>query len=175
MYERKTGGYTQSIGGSPVTRRPTVARPTPTPAPATRAAAAPAPSAVRRPRPFNPERLRPGYRELRTLDVPRMTRKAAEAALALAAADLGLGRPVIGWYTADDGLDAGYTHYPAEPNRIFLRAGLEPYQAARTALHEARHLWQGRRDWPGYSAEQQRRAEEDAQAYVEEAAAAWLD
>ena len=92
----------------------------------------------------------------------------------MAAADLGLGRPAIGWYAADDGLDAGYTHYLAEPNRIFIRGGLEPHQAARTALHEARHLWQGRRDWPGYSAEQQRRAEEDANDYTERVVA-WFE
>jgi hypothetical protein len=90
--------------------------------------------------------MRPGsgYRKVSPFAVDRETRRAAEAALAEAAEDLGLHkRLTIEWYLEVYGDRSGFAHRQW-PNRVFVRADLEPECAARVARHECAHLAQFR-------------------------------
>ena len=113
-----------------MTRRLAPARPTPKPTLATKTAA-PA---------FDPAKDRPGYRDVPWRTVPDATRRAAERALKLARADLGLtGVLALVWYEDAAGAEAGFASRSA-PNQVWVRASLAPWQAARVAAHEAHHL-----------------------------------
>lgn len=110
------------------------------------------------------------YREVAS--APRSLRLASQAALNLAAADLGLRRPGLRWFaTAGPKDTATFTSNKDLSGRIgavdftvWVRIGLGAGEAIRTAAHEARHFWQLLRDWP--SADDSRAVEIDAEQYV---------
>jgi hypothetical protein len=95
-----------------------------------------------RPRLYEPEAERPGYRKLWYGDVPDETRLAAREALDTAMAELGLKNITIEWFE-DRTAEGGFSHHTA-PNRLWLRASLSPELAALAARHEAAHLKQFR-------------------------------
>ncbi len=110
------------------------------------------------------------YREVAS--APRSLRQASQAALNLAAAELGLRRPGLRWFAASGPKDtATFTSNKDISGRIgavdftvWLRIGLGAGEAIRTAAHEARHFWQLIRGSPREG--DPRAIEADAERYV---------
>ena len=97
---------------------------------------------------------------------------ASQAALGLAARELGMRRPRLRWFRAagpNDTADftstldlAGRTG--AVDFSVRVRVGLSVGESIRTAAHEARHFWQLIRGWP--AEDDSRAIEIDAERYV---------
>ena len=97
--------------------------------------------------------------------VRRLERMAAQIAADYACNDLRLKNVKIYFFSGDSkDKKWGYVRWRFDLPYVFIRAGLHPYDTAKTVLHECRHLWQ-MRSYKGEYRKHREFFEADAVAY----------